>query len=324
MNESADTVAFIAAPFRLSALLAAHDVDQHSENEDDALDDHLPVGLDAQKRHAVADRLEDQRAQQRAGDLAAAAGEADAAQNDGGDDVHVAADAAGGQRNADLRGEQNAAQRARHGAVDEAAHLDAADVDAGEIAGVLIAADGVDLPSEARIFQNIGRDGKHDDHQQHDDRHAEDIAAADKGQKIIADENVLAVGDQIGKAAVDLLRAERGDDRVDAADRNQNAVEQAEQNARQQRADDRDACGQPRPQHQRHHHAGYRRDGILRQIHGREDHGDRDAEGHDRVDGCVGRDIDQIPQRQEVRRHDREQDAHHKQRQDQAEVRSGL
>ena len=95
------------------AAAGAHLVDGDSSDDDDADDDGLPVGGDAQQHEGVLQDADDGGAQQGAPDRAFAAGHGHAADDDRRDGVGLIADAQGGVRAGQVAGDDRAAQRAQ-------------------------------------------------------------------------------------------------------------------------------------------------------------------------------------------------------------------
>ena len=125
-------------------------VEGDGEDDGGAGDRHLPEGRDVDDRQGVLDDAEEQRAEHRAGDRADAAGDRDAADDAGGDDVEL--EAAGDLDIGDgvARDPEIAAEAGDGAGEDEGEEVRAADVDAGIDRGRRVAADGVEGAAERR------------------------------------------------------------------------------------------------------------------------------------------------------------------------------
>ena len=184
-------------PARLFLAAAAEAVGADGEQDDKADDNGLPVGRDAHKHEAVAQKPHQRRTGNDAGNGTASAGQRDAAENDGCDDVHFVAEPEIGVGIVEKAGDQQpaeAGERARQG---EDADGQLVRVDAGITGGFQAVAHGVDVAAPARA----GRDDPDDDRQKHQPdelgRNPEYAAATEKGRPI-----------------VELLRAGIGDQQV--------------------------------------------------------------------------------------------------------------
>src|SRR5512133_1106720 len=153
-------------------------VERHRGEQDrpgrDVLD---PVGR-ADKVGAVADHPDDQAAEERPADPAAAAEEADAADHSRRDRVEQERAAAEGQVDRVQAGREDDTAQAGTGAGDrEAEDADQLHVDAGTAGGLGVATHGVDVPAEGRSAREVREEHDHEHHDQPDQRHAARVVA---------------------------------------------------------------------------------------------------------------------------------------------------
>src|SRR4051794_34112162 len=248
-------------------------VDDDGGHDDDALDDILDVGVDAEEGEAAHHHAQDQRADHRAGDPADPAREADAADHRRRDRVQLVGHPhAGLARGRARRGDDPAQPREQaRDRVDH--HQVPADVDARDPRRLHVAADRVGVLAVLRVAQRDVEDDRNRDEDQHRSR-----ARADPGVLVRQHADRLAVRVVLGEATGRHHHAERGDEGRDVAVGRERAVDQAGHQPDAQARRDWD----------QRRHAGERgEDGagvarLLRQA-GR-DHG---REGHDRARGEV-------------------------------------
>ena len=175
----------------------------------------------------VAQKLDQQRAEQRPDHRRPAAGERRAADRDRGDrvELHAEADQIGVARRIDRDDHQPGdagAQAADR--IDPA--LDPGDRNAGEPRRPLVAADRQDLPAEQRAAQRPRGGGDQRQHDDHLARHAEDAAKADELEGRVVEHLQVAVGHHLPDAAAGDEHDQRADDRLHPKAGDEPAVEQ--------------------------------------------------------------------------------------------------
>ena len=301
-----------------------HLVENNGGDDHQPLDDHLPELADAHHDETVAEYADDEGADDGAADGAASAGERGAAEDCCRDGVHLERGAAGGVRCHQLRRNDQAGNGCAGAGDDVDDDLDAVDVHAREQRGPLVAADGVDLPTERCAPGDVGGGERYDDHQDHRNRDAEHGAGAEDreagvAELLLADEigEGFAVGEQQGGAARDVHRSQRGNERRDREPRNQQAVDQSDENPGEQgKNDDFEDARIRRRVHERDrdasrneqtgNHADEADDRADRQVDAAGDDDVGHADGEEGVDRHVLGNDDQIAERDEVGRHDAE------------------
>ena len=135
---------------RCRRLALEHD----GQDDDHALEDRLVLRLDVAQAEDVVENAQRQGADHRPDDGADAAGEARAADDDGGDGVELVAVAVDVAALVDQRRVQQRRQPGEQPGDQEDDEPDPVDVDAGEASRRVVAADGVDVAAEAGAPQH--------------------------------------------------------------------------------------------------------------------------------------------------------------------------
>src|SRR5829696_1386140 len=277
----------------------------------------LPERLDAEDDQRRRDRAEQQCAQRAAEDR-------DAADDRRGDHGQLVAGAGGRVDGGEARGEQHAAEaRERAGEHERGQHA-AVRAHAGEPRALGIRADGVQLAAGAEVAQPLADDDHDDERDQHEVGDAEDRAGADVqervGQRLGVD--LAPVGPQEREAAERVERAERHHQRGHLAPGGEDPVEQPAGGAQAHSEDE----------HQRQRHArvageqvaGHERgepdDRADRQVDVARDDHQRLADGEDREDRSVEREVAQRRGLDEARLEDAGDGDQQRERDDDAEL----
>ena len=113
----------------------------------------LPVGAHAEKRQAGADRAEQRDADHGAGDGSATAGDRRAADDHGGDDLHLDAGSDGAGHLGEAAGVERRGKAGEQAARGKARHHDAVGPQAEELRRLGVAAGGVDRAPQLRRAQ---------------------------------------------------------------------------------------------------------------------------------------------------------------------------
>ena len=172
-----------------------------ASDDDHAAGDGLGGAGQVVQREDVAERGEDQHAEDGADDGAAAADEQRAADDDGGDGVQLVERAVGGAAGRRPRHQHDRGDAAGDAGQDVELHGVPLHPDAGQPGGLGVAADGEGAPAERRaVEQHPAGDGdqREDDHQRRDAEHV----AGEEGEEVaVLDDLGAPVGDDLGQAA---------------------------------------------------------------------------------------------------------------------------
>ena len=282
--------------YPLRALLpAAQEVGVHGQQYDRALDDVLPVGVDAHQVQAVVQYADDQNADQRAAQLAGAAGHGGAADHDRRDGVHFRAVAGGAGAGVQAGGDGDARQAGHQAAEAEHHEFDLRRVDAREGGGGVVAAHGVDVPADAGAVQEQHRDDEHDGHGDDGGGHARHVARAQELPGVGHAADGLALGIDVGDALGDVHRGQRDDERRDLGLGDHQAVQQAEDDAGEYGDQYTYNLRHAVPHHRRRaQHAGHGDDGAHGQVDAAQydDHGH--AAGQHQVGGALAQHVEDV------------------------------
>ena len=131
------------------ALLGLIHIDRADDHK--AGDDGLPVDGDIQNLQAAGQHAEDQRADEGIEHLPLAAGQGDSADDAGGDGVHLVAGAGIGVRDEQTAQQHQTGDRREDTGQDIDADLQLLDLDAGQLRGLDVAAQGIDPAAEAGV-----------------------------------------------------------------------------------------------------------------------------------------------------------------------------
>jgi len=288
----------------------AHGLDSghgDADQNDEAVEEVLPVGVNADEQHAVGNNRDDRDGGDRAEHGALAAEDARAAQDDGRDDGHFSADQRLRDRlarHADTDHADEAGNRADGGVQQE---LDLLDVVACALGRHFVAADGVQGAAEHRLVQ----DERGDDAQGHKEQEHRGHGRAQAGGVVHLEEVALTEGaeaDRQGRgdlleleqahrdAGEEGLRAERDDHSVELEVRDDPAVEHAEDPADHDREDEARPGVRLAPAKLQADGRGERiregRDGRERKVEAAGYHDDERAHGEHAVDDHRAKDGD--------------------------------
>ena len=229
--------------------------DIHGNGGDDhqALDNVVEVGVGADKLQDDLQQLEHQHAHQDAANGTDTTGGGHAADGTAGDGFQLVADAHGGGGTAGLAGHQEAGEGVHQacGHVDQG--LSHPHVDTGDLSGVLVAADGVDVLA-------VGGLVIHEPENQAEEQRKEDIAVealegAD-GQHLPVKERLEAVGEAADGLSVGVDQVDAVDDGLNAQGRNEGGHVQVGDDQAGDGTDD-SAHNQDNEQHCPHVHLGH-------------------------------------------------------------------
>ena len=155
---------------RFLALRLVVDVERDGDQEHEALDDLGEVGADAEELQAVVQHGHHQAADDRADHGADAAGDRGAADEDGRDGVQFPADAVERARGGGAADEDHAGEAGQEGHVHHDQEVDLLGLDAGELGGVPVAADRVDVAADDGLGGDEAVDEDQDGEDQAGDR----------------------------------------------------------------------------------------------------------------------------------------------------------
>ncbi len=213
-------------------------LDEHGADDDQALQHELKVRIDVVELQDVGQQAEDQHAAEGAGQAAAAAHQAGAADDDGGDGVEFQPGAGVRLALAVLRHiehRRDAGEQAGDRVGDD---LHAAGVDAGQPRRLLVAADRVDIAAERREAQHRAVDDDRRDEEQaghRDDaehQRAQHVELGDGvGAGIDGQHRVVLAGGEPGDAERRHHHGERHDEGLQPAGDDDEAVDRAEAQA---------------------------------------------------------------------------------------------
>ena len=225
------------------AVLQPADVDGGGDQQHAGQHHAVDAARDRQRGHAVDQEQHDQSSDQRLGDRALAAAEADAAEHGRGQDRDLEADADVAADGAEASGEEQRADRGHDAAGDVAQRDRAPHRDAGIVGRAARAADRGDVPARPQPRQEDVAEDRDDDIDQHDAGDAEDDAAADEiPRREVGEGGGDLVGiveqQQIVGRAVDDQRDQRGDEGAQPQIADQEAVDGAERRAADEGGDD--------------------------------------------------------------------------------------
>lgn len=176
-------------------------VEENGGQYDDAKDDLLAKGLDADPVQPAAEHGDDQQTEEGATHGPGATEEAGAADDNGRDDDEFAALADGGVAGAEFRGGDEPTEDSEHRANGVDRPNDPRHADAGEAGRFFVAADGADVAPEAGPFEDDGAEdetGQHDNHGKRNDASMRVLGAEPMpvAQPIAAEGNIA--GGQVG------------------------------------------------------------------------------------------------------------------------------
>lgn len=205
------------------------DVDVHGEEDDHALDHILPEGVDAQEVHAVGEGAHDEHADHGAADGALAAQHGGAAQDGGGDGLHLLA-VTGSRLAGEHPGRQHHPADARqHAGIAVGEKQDAPVIDAGKARRLPVAAHGIDVPPHPGAVEQIHREDDDDNRVDHLDGHPPDEQRAQVVKFRVHGADRGAGGVDVGKAAGHLHHGQGDDEGGQRRGGDDEAVEHAAQ-----------------------------------------------------------------------------------------------
>ena len=130
---------------------------------------------------------------------------------------------------------KNSSKRREQAGEPEDNELDPPNPNADERRSVPVAANGIQVPPEAGLAQDIGEDGAGRQEYHDGDRHAEDASLPKYPEGLPEGTNRIAFRDDKGHAGEDLPSGKRHDERVEPQDCYEEAVEEAEPETEQSR-----------------------------------------------------------------------------------------
>ena len=225
------------------AVLQPADVDHGGDQQDGRQHHAVDAAAHRQRGQAIDHEQHDQRADQRLGDRALAAAEADAAEHGRGQHGHLEPDADIAADGAEPRGEKQRADRGQHAARGVAQRDRAPHRNAGIVGRAARAADRGDMPSRPQAGQkDMPEDRDHDIDQHHAGNAGDNAAAHEIPGREVGEGGGDLVGiveqQQIVGGAIDDQRDQRGDEGAQPQIADQEAVDGAEHRAAHQRRDD--------------------------------------------------------------------------------------
>ena len=271
-------------------------------------DDLLHVGRDVEQDHPVREHADEEHAEQRSRELALAADDVGAADDHRGDDVEFPADADFRRTGHQARRENEPGDAGDRRADDKDADLHAFDVNAGEASRVLVAAQRVDRTAEGRRGHDEGADQEDGDHVEHRIRDEAKLPGAVDEEVLRQAANRVAAGQRIGHAANQRHRRHRDEEGVQAEARGDVPGEHAPQAGDAERGEDRERDRQPPLEEDRIEHGGERDERADRKIDLAHDQDHRHADGDDSLVRDLPEHVNDVRNRQELRRRKREID----------------
>ena len=160
------------------AVLEPAYVDHRGQEQDRGQRHAVDAAVQAHRRDPVGDQQDDERADQRLGDRALAAAEADAAEHRGRQHQHLKANADVASDRSEACGEKERADRRQNAAADVTHRHGAADGDSAVVSGAARAADRGDVPARSHArHEEVAEDGDRRIDESNR-RHAQHVAAA--------------------------------------------------------------------------------------------------------------------------------------------------
>src|SRR4051795_6030186 len=284
----------------------------------------LPERLDAQDDQRRRDGAEQQGAERGAIDAAGAAEDCDAADHRGGDHGQLVARASGRIDGCEARREERAAEPGERAGEHERGQHAAVRAHAREAGALGVRSDRVELAAGAEVAQPLPDRDHHDERDDHQVGDAEHGARAEVqervGQRLGVD--LAAIGPQEREAAVRVEHAQRHDERRHLPPGGEEAVEQPAGRAHRDREHE----------HERQRHAGVLGEQVAgeeggepddradRQVDVARDDHERLADGEDREDRRVEREVAQRRRLDEARLEDAGDRDQQRERDDDAEL----
>src|SRR4051794_20731817 len=284
----------------------------------------LPERLDAQDDQRRRDGAEQQRAERGAIDAAGAAEDRDAADHRGGDHGQLVARAGGRIDGCEARREERAAEPGERAGEHERGQHAAVRAHAREAGALGVRSDRVELAAGAEVAQPLPDRDHHDERDDHQVGDAQHGARADVQERVgqCLGVDLAAIGPQEREAAERVERAQRHDERRHLAPSGEEAVEQPAGGAHRDR----------QQEHQRQRHAGVLGEQVAgeeggepddradRQVDVARDDHERLADGEDREDRRVEREVAQRRRLDEARLEDAGDRDQQRERDDDAEL----
>ena len=190
-----------------------------------------------------------------------------------------------------------------------------ADVDTGELRSLVVAAAGIDVAAELRIFHDVPQDQIDHCHDNQAERDcAKDLAVADEVEHRAFQVDIRAVGRNVAEAAKHELHAHRRNHGANLQVADQKGVDCAQRHTEQHDQKQCHIVVAACVVEDAKEHTSKARHGELRNVHAAEKHTDRQAGGHSALDGFIRADGHDVPHRKEIRIQAGEQDHHQDQR----------